>query len=188
MGGYFLYFAYGSNLHPARMAARTPSCECLGRGYLPGHTLRFHKRSRIGDDLSGKCDAFATGDHGDVVHGAVYRISIRDQTGLDQAEGEGRGYDRVTRSIVFGTSAIETHTYVAHDAWIDAALRPFDWYLALVSSGARIHGLPRPYQKMLRSVEVWADPDRGRSETHFALARGTGVVTGLPGRVRDRGP
>jgi len=185
MGGYFLYFAYGSNLHPARMATRTPSCEYLGRAHLSGHRLRFHKRSQMGDDLSGKCDAYATGNGSDIVHGVVYRISTREQVALDRAEGEGRGYHRVPCSIAYGTSVLETHTYVANTEWIDATLRPFDWYLALVSSGARIHGLPRHYQKMLRSIDAWQDPDRRRSEAHFALARGSGVVSAMPSRNRD---
>lgn len=185
MTGYTLYFAYGSNLHPARMATRTPSCECLGRGYLRGHALRFHKRSRIHDDMSGKCDAYATSSDRDVVHGVLYRFSTGELDALDRAEGNGRGYDRVRRPVVTDEAIVETHTYVAHAEWIDASLRPFDWYLALVSSGARIHGLPRMYQKMLRSIEAWQDPDRSRSQTHFALARGTGVVTALPARARD---
>ena len=65
----FLYFAYGSNLHPARLAARTPSCHALGRAVLARHVLRFHKRGRDG---SAKCDAWFTGDPTDRLYGVVY--------------------------------------------------------------------------------------------------------------------
>jgi gamma-glutamylcyclotransferase (GGCT)/AIG2-like uncharacterized protein YtfP len=163
---------------------RTPSCACVDRARLPGHTLRFHKRSRLADDRSGKCNAHATGDEHDVIHGVVYRISLHEQAALDHAEGEGRGYDRVSRTVVYGTSVLEAQTYLAQEDWIDETLRPFDWYLALVSSGARIQGLPRLYQKTLRSVEAWSDPDRRRADRHFALARGTGVITAMPARSR----
>ena len=54
-----LYFAYGSNMLTARLRERMPSCKPLGIAKLPGHALRFHKRSK---DQSGKCNAFATDD------------------------------------------------------------------------------------------------------------------------------
>ena len=62
-----LYFAYGSNLSSARMAARVPSARVVARAQLPGHALRFHK---VGRDGSAKCDActcppFATALTGD---------------------------------------------------------------------------------------------------------------------------
>ena len=38
-----LYFAYGSNLHPPRLRARTPSARALGRADLEGYRLLFHK-------------------------------------------------------------------------------------------------------------------------------------------------
>lgn len=53
--GNILYFAYGSNMSSARLRARVPSCRPIGIAFLPGHELRFHKRSKDG---SGKCDAF----------------------------------------------------------------------------------------------------------------------------------
>jgi hypothetical protein len=50
-----VYFAYGSNMSTARLRERMPSCKPLGTATLPGHALRFHKRST---DKSGKCNAF----------------------------------------------------------------------------------------------------------------------------------
>ena len=96
----FDYFAYGSNLHPLRLAARTPSCRVVGPASLAGHALRFHKRSLASGDASGKCDAYATGSCADVVHGAIYRIDRRELPVLDAAEGNGRGYRRVTLSLI----------------------------------------------------------------------------------------
>ena len=59
-----VYFAYGSNMPTARLRERMPSCKALGIATLPGHALRFHKRSM---DKSGKCNAFATGNDGCVI-------------------------------------------------------------------------------------------------------------------------
>jgi transposase-like protein len=41
-----------------------PSCKPLGIATLPGHALRFHKRST---DKSGKCNAFASGNDKSVI-------------------------------------------------------------------------------------------------------------------------
>ncbi|TNF88372.1 MAG: gamma-glutamylcyclotransferase, partial [Gammaproteobacteria bacterium] len=38
------YFAYGSNMSPARLQARVPSARPLGVYRLKGHRLSFHKR------------------------------------------------------------------------------------------------------------------------------------------------
>ena len=59
-----VYFAYGSNMSTARLRGRVPSCKPLGVATLPGHALRFHKRSA---DKSGKCNAFASGNDNSVI-------------------------------------------------------------------------------------------------------------------------
>ena len=70
------YFAYGSNMHPARLKARLPNILCIsGIFTLPGHTLRFHK---VGKDRSAKCDAFYTGNKADHVLGVLYEIDPDD--------------------------------------------------------------------------------------------------------------
>jgi hypothetical protein len=168
----FDYFAYGSNLHPLRLAARTPSCRALGPARLAGHKLRFHKRSLAAGDDSGKCDAYATGDPVDVVHGVVYRIDLRDLPALDAAEGNGDGYQRVTARVVGAAGAVAAETYLASPAWIDRGLRPYDWYLEFVVRGAGHHALPPAYRAALARTPAVPDPDRARAAQHFALARG----------------
>ena len=63
-----VYFAYGSNMSTARLRKRMPSCKPIGIATLPGHALRFHKRST---DKSGKCNAFASGNNNRVIGVAV---------------------------------------------------------------------------------------------------------------------
>ena len=86
-----LYFAYGGNLHPLRLAAIAPSSGLVAAAVLDGHELRFHKRSLDG---SAKCDAFP--HLGAAVHGVVYRLNPVEQSALDRAE---RGYDRVAVTV-----------------------------------------------------------------------------------------
>ena len=169
----FLYFAYGSNLHPLRLAERTPSCLAIGPARLRGYALRFHKRSLAAGDGSGKCDAFATGRPDDVLHGAVYRIDLDDRPALDAAEGNGRGYDRVVRNAETSAGSLAVELYVAQAGWIDPALRPFDWYLELVVAGAAHHELPIDYRHRVERTPVMRDADARRSERHYRLARGS---------------
>jgi hypothetical protein len=76
-----LYFAYGSKMSSIRLRERMPSCRAIGTATLPGHVLRFHKRST---DKSGKCNAFATGND-DRVIGVLFSFDPAERAKLDQA-------------------------------------------------------------------------------------------------------
>lgn len=162
-----LNFAYGSNMCSRRLRARVASARALGIGRLAGYRLAWHKRGRDG---TGKCDLVATGAPEDTVWGVLFAIARAQKPLLDAAEGLGRGYREQTLSIVSGGAAIAAFAYLATD--IDAALRPFGWYHALVAAGAAEHGLPLAYRQQIDAVATLADPDRERAQLHFALARG----------------
>lgn len=156
-----LYAAYGSNLHPARLADRLPSARLLGTGQLQGFSLCFHKRSR---DASGKC-SIAAGSDG--VYCAIFDISRKDKLALDHIEGVGSGYARTSLSIPpFGHCS----SYIAQASYVDDALRPYDWYKALVLAGARVHDFPDAYIKRIESVQAIPDPDAERSASQWQLA------------------
>lgn len=162
-----LYFAYGSNMYPPRLAERTPSCRIVSTAALPRHALRFHKR---GQDGSGKCDAFYTGAAEDIVLGVVFEVARRDRVLLDVAEGVGRGYDVARLDVQMGTQSTSVFCYLAQRGHIDATLRPFDWYLALVLKGARFHRLPRGYIESIDTLPAQPDPDQRRQRRHLSLA------------------
>jgi gamma-glutamylcyclotransferase (GGCT)/AIG2-like uncharacterized protein YtfP len=173
VGRFFNYFAYGSNMHPLRLGLRTPSCRVVGVASLVRYSLRFHKRAGAAGDFSGKCDAFYTGRAQDTVHGVLFRVHEPERRHLDEAEGKGSGYHGVTLRVIGEEGAVDAYSYVADTNWIDEALLPYDWYVALVGSGARIHGLPAGYQAKLRAVESLRDPVRDLAERFFEIARGT---------------
>jgi len=164
-----LYFAYGSNLHPRRLAARVASAVALGSAALEGHLLRFHKRGRDG---SGKCDAAWTGRSGDVVLGALYRLDAPDVVTLGRIEGVGHGYDACDVRVRVGTAEIDAFTYRAEAAHVDPTLVPWDWYKALVLAGARHHRFGDAYVGAIEAVASRADPDVGRAAEHAALLAG----------------
>lgn len=166
MDTHFLYFAYGSNLLTRRLRERTPSAEPLGWGMVPGHGLRWHMASLDG---SGKCDIVDDAATHLPVHGVVYRIAREDKAALDRAESLGVGYREAQVVVRVGARTLAACVYRALRT--DAALRPYDWYHALVLAGAREHGLPPGYVAQLVSVPTQGDPDPERAQRHFALVR-----------------
>lgn len=152
-----IYFAYGSNMSTARLRERMPTCEPLGIATLPGHTLRFHKRSR---DLSGKCNALATGDDHAVI-GVLFSFDPAERGKLDKAEGVGNGYEHATVTVINDMGRqVKVLTYLASSTAIDDDLRPYGWYKDLVLAGCAEHGLPEDYvAAFVQNVEAKDDPN-----------------------------
>ena len=150
-----LYFGYGSNMPKARIERRLGPCPRLGAAFLTGYTLRFHKRGRDG---SGKCDAFRTGDEGDRVWGALYRLTDAQISRLDGFE---RGYDRVAVEVVLGETLVESDLYVAKSEMVDSGLEPYDWYKDLVHTGAIELALPAGYIEAIAAMPSVPNRRRG---------------------------
>lgn len=141
-----LYFAYGSNLSSERIRQpdRAPSARVVGTASLSAHVLAWHKR---GADGSGKCTICPTGRRADGVWGVVWEIADDDVARLDAIEGP--GYQRVELEVTTSNQKMSVFTYLARDSHVDPALRPADWYRALVLAGAREHGLPAAWIRRL---------------------------------------
>ena len=161
------YFAYGSNMPTARLCRRMPSARPLGVATLPGHTLRFHKRSK---DESAKCDAFATDDDDSAVIGVLFSFDPADRPKLDAFEGAGKGYDaRVVTVINDKGRRRKVLTYLASHGAIDESLKPYTWYKDHVLAGGKEHGLPQGYvAEFIEPVEAVEDPDRDRDRKERA--------------------
>ena len=160
------YFAYGSNMHLERLRLRVPSRRVLGVARLDGHRLEFCKRGRDG---SAKCSILDTGVSADVVHGVLFEIAAAERVDLDAAEGLGAGYDLREVRVVRGGEACTAFTYGAGREYVEAGLSPFDWYKALVLTGARQHGLPDRYVRTIEAVAAIPDPDASRAAAHWAI-------------------
>lgn len=147
------YAAYGSNLHPARLRLRIRSARCIGNGFVPGWSLRCHKRSKDG---SAKFNIVAGGEG---VYVAIFEVSADDKITLDQIEGVGAGY---LASSLLVPEVGRCATYVAEDSYIDESLRPYEWYKQLVVLGAHAQRFPEHYQQMIDEILARKDPDEGR--------------------------
>lgn len=152
-----LYFAYGSNLHVARLRQRVPSARAVAVMRLPDYTLKLQKRGRDG---SGKLDIEL--QPGECVWGVLYELASRDWPALDAAEGSGYRRSRVTVSDRTGTAGIDAFAYMAVPQSIESGLRAFGWYLDYVIAGAIQHSLPVDYLARLRKIPTQADFDTRR--------------------------
>jgi gamma-glutamylcyclotransferase len=161
------YFAYGSNMLTARIHSRCRGTKAIGRASLAGYTLRFDKRS---SDGSAKCAIHSTSNPHDIVHGVLFEVPQAQVCRLDAAEGEGTEYERrPVRVEVENGEVVPAETYFAKEAKIDAAAKPYDWYLDLVIAGALTHELPETYVAALRNVQAKPDPHLKRPDRLQAL-------------------
>ncbi len=164
------YFAYGSNMHPARLRERVPSCNVVGTAMLRGYGLRFHKRSIDG---SAKCNALYTGDSSDRVMGVIYQIVAGEKEVLDSFEFLGNGYHQSEVQVTLGDKPECAFAYFAEPQFIDETLRPYIWYKEFVVAGARLHRIPEGYIKEVEFVEAIEDPDPMRAERNLRLLKKT---------------
>lgn len=144
----FTYFAYGSNMLSERLTERCPRAEAIGNAFVEGYALSFSKRS---NDGSGKATLIRSA--GSTVHGVLFRIPTSECAALDEAEGPGyrRNDDFAVVENANGTS-ISTTTYLAEESSLNESLCPYDWYLELVTTGAKQHGLPEDYRQLLEAT------------------------------------
>ncbi|TWU14762.1 AIG2-like family protein [Symmachiella macrocystis] len=165
-------FAYGSNMHTARLRARVASAVPVGLGVVAQRQFVFHKR---GLDGSGKADAFYTGVAEDRVWGVLFEIAAADKPVLDEFESVGVGYDDLTVTVeLAGGTTTEAVIYAARAEMLDAQLKPFCWYREFVLQGGRQHGLPADYLVDLAQFESIRDADAIRREKNWRLSRTAG--------------
>jgi hypothetical protein len=127
---------------------------------LPGHILRWHKRSN--KDGSGKCSIEKQEDGSGIVRGAIFSVPDKQMIELDRVEGLGFGYQQCLIEVETSTGPEECITYLAEETHIDDELRPFSWYRDLVVAGAEAVGLHGDYLESLRQVTAIQDPDPDR--------------------------
>lgn len=152
-----LYYAYGSNLHPARLGARIPSSQLLGVAEISGYQLLFHKR---GADLSAKCNAFYSGDPEHLLLGALFSMEAHEKPMLDEIEGAGYVVSDVI--VQHKGEELRAFMYVAEQDYIDNTLVPYQWYRDFVYLGAEFLCFPDQYVRALIDVDAIDDPDAER--------------------------
>lgn len=140
------YFAYGSNMDPARMCERVKRVPEARRAHLQDHELCFNKRST--KDGTGKANIVRR--PGRVVWGVVFSCTEEDMKNLDGAEG---GYRREPVEVHYDDgSACKAIAYVARTECIAEELAPTAEYRQHILVGARHFELPDDYVCRLESA------------------------------------
>lgn len=158
----FVYFAYGSNLLAARLAARCPSAVRLGPAIAGDHRVAYDVHAADGSAKLGLRPAL-----GDVAHGFLWRIDDADRDGLARAEG--MNY----REIVDFPVRLADGRREVVVSWLPHRPpepgRPWHWYRALALAGAHEAALPAKAVARLADVAFARDPDPDRPS--FVAAR-----------------
>lgn len=132
-----LYFAFGSNMHRARLQARVGEVVDLGWATLDDHDHAFSMR---GGDGTGKGNIVPC--YGARVHGVLYELTPRQLEVLHRYEG---GY-RLTELEVLHQARVRRHVSASYVALREVpGLLPADWYLRHYERGMEEHGLPLTY-------------------------------------------
>ncbi len=161
-----LYFAYGSNMSERRLLQRLPGARRVGHARCPSHGVVFHKKGFI--DGSGKCGLVAQGQATVEAHGVLFEIAAAEIRVLDEIEGVGSGYCRISLDLYLpDNNVVHGHSYLA--THFDEALKPYHWYKHHVVTGAMESGLPADYVDRLVNMESVADPDAARHEKEMVI-------------------
>jgi gamma-glutamylcyclotransferase (GGCT)/AIG2-like uncharacterized protein YtfP len=128
------YFAYGSNMNPARMQARGLIVVEVMAGVLPGYRLCFNKRAT--NRAAGRAYANICHDPCGTVEGVLYRLADeREITKLDHYEGTPVFYSRECMPIVINGGVQPAWVYIANPAFREQGLLPSADYMAHLLAG-----------------------------------------------------
>ena len=163
----FVYFAYGSNMLPARLQARCSTARVIGTATAQSFGIEF---SKPGKDGSGKATLFRSDLPEEATPGVLFEIERSELHLLDEAESAGYGYNRIDDFRVINGSTGETAQATTYIACAPVReLVPFDWYLALVLAGSHYHSLDKDHHNRMSSIRHVVDTDHSREGRIEAL-------------------
>jgi hypothetical protein len=137
-----VYFAYGSNLHSARMRSRVPRARALGAARLPHARLVCNK---LGRDGSPKANFEPTPSAH--VWGVLWGLPEQAWEALDRAEA---GYERIEVEVEQDGATRAAETYRSQHLTSQPALRAD--YKRWIVQGALEHGLPSDWITLLEAL------------------------------------
>ena len=148
----WLYFAYGSNLNRAQVAARCPLAQPVGPLVLKDYRLKFAGEGSRWWGPGGV--ATIVPSPGSMVQGALYRLGPGEDSSLDRYEGIATGrYRRAEDMIaVAGEPAL---VYVGTEL-LGEENWPSAMYLETIRQGYRDWGLPLA---AIEDVKTYSAPE-----------------------------
>ena len=149
------YFAYGSNMNPARMRARGLEFVSAEAATLPSFRLVFNKQSHCKPTVAYANIQPCCKSH---VEGVLYTLrNVNDLSLMDHFEGTPVRYSRERFIVQTQSGPRATWVYIANPAFINNNLLPESTYLAHLLAGSEF--LSSQYLSMLAAQEsVLAEP------------------------------
>ena len=127
------YFAYGSNMNPARVSDRGLSIQKATGARLEGYQLVFDKHSK---HHQGSGHANIRWSPGHVVEGVIYTLaSVSEIEKMDRFEAAPINYSRDMVRVDIGGCPVWTWTYFANPAVLKPGLLPTQAYLDHLLAG-----------------------------------------------------
>lgn len=149
------YFAYGSNMNPARVVQRKMGYSDCEPGILTGYRLAFNKRSV---KYPGAAAANIVEEANSFVEGVVYHLIDEQQIGvMDPFEGYPVRYNRLLVPIKTATGRVDVWVYVANPDFIEEGLKPASWYLNHLLSARDF--LSADYYAQLEATDCMPDSE-----------------------------
>ena len=139
------YFAYGSNMNPARMQSRIPGARLIGPGTLRGWAVRERLYADIDRSRKGRVD------------GVVYCITADELAVLDRYEGFPHVYaSEIVNVRLAGGGSVKAITYTMTEGAKRSrgGQRYPEWYRAICSLGAQAHGIFDEFKRPLEAAET----------------------------------
>ncbi|KAG5264348.1 hypothetical protein AALO_G00252780 [Alosa alosa] len=146
--GYFMYFAFGSNLLKERLQLKNPSATFYSTGRLKDYVLRFGLwGERVQCRWNGGV-ATIEENPGAEVWGVVWKLSKDNLASLDKQE---EVYSPMEVSVETDSGLLACRTYQMNNF---SACLPSPQYKQVLCLGAQQNGLPLEYLKKLQDVET----------------------------------
>ncbi|TQV67781.1 gamma-glutamylcyclotransferase [Exilibacterium tricleocarpae] len=135
------YFAYGSNMNPARMATRGMGVVSIQPGRLANLRLSFNMRVA---NAPGNSHANVVYEAGAEVEGVLYRLTDpAEMVKMDPFESAPRSYSRDIFPIETPAGTVPGWVYIGNQAVLEEGLRPPRDYLEHLLAGRDF--LSEPY-------------------------------------------
>ena len=145
------YFAFGANMHDSAFRERRGMRPLAWRaGRVRGYRLRFNLEGRPRGKAA-PANIFPDADA--ELWGVLYLITRADAVHLDSTEGvPGRRYRHLWLKVEdMDGNLVPAFTYIAEGKETDG--NPSLRYITLLREGARAHGLPEGYLRILDEVK-----------------------------------
>jgi gamma-glutamylcyclotransferase (GGCT)/AIG2-like uncharacterized protein YtfP len=139
------YFAYGSNMNPARVRERGLQVRAISAATLHGVRLGFDKQAREHPGVGHAC---LTHDAAGAVEGVLYWLDAEaDLRRMDRFERTPINYSREVVAVITRAGPVSAWTYFANPAVCRPGGRPSRAYLAHLLAGRPY--LSDPYYQQL---------------------------------------